>query len=341
MQLKFMEQTPLNPRLMSCPNCQEGKRIGIHSHEERRYVCHECRRTFSESKGTIFYGLHYPVWVVVLIVTLLAYGCPVKAIVAAFIIDERTVRLWLERAGEYGKRVQEKVVCNGHVELGQVQADELCVNTQGRKVWVATAMSILSRLFLWAEVSITRDASLIERVMIRVRDAASSTLKPVLVAVDGFAAYPKVILKIFHTKLHTGRRGRPKHILWPNLHIVQVVKSYSGRRIKDVSHRVVYGCQQAAQDIIAQTQRGIGKINTAFIERLNGTFRSRMPSLVRRTRSCARTTNRVEQEVFWSGVVYNFCSIHSTLLVTPAMAAHLTDHLWSIEELLRFRLPPH
>jgi transposase-like protein len=336
--MKFMEQTSPDPKLICCPYCEDSKRIGIHSYTERRYKCHTCGHTFAETKGTVFYGLHYPIWMIVVIMSLLSHGCPIPAIVSSFFIDERTVRLWLERAGQHSRQVQEELVCNGRIELGQVQADELCVNVQGDKVWVAAAVSVLSRLFLWGEVSLSRDASLVERLMIKVREAASGTVRAVLIAVDGFAAYPKMILKTFNTKLRNGLRGRPKHLIWPNLHIVQVVKSCSGRKVKNVSRRIVHGCQRTVQKIINRTQGGIGMINTAFIERLNATFRSRMPSLVRRTRNIARTTVRVEQEVFWSGAVYNFCTIHRSLRKTPAMAAHLTDHCWSVKELLYLRI---
>ncbi len=160
-----------------------------------------------------------------------------------------------------------------------------------------------------------------------------------LFAVDGFAAYPKAILKIFHTKLYTGRPGRPRHRPWPNLHIVQVIKSRSGKTLKEVTRTLVYGNLQRAYDIIQLTQVGPGQITTAFIERLNGTFRSRMPSFVRRTRRVARMPVRLEHEMFWSGAVYNFCPVHRTIQGTPAMAAGLTDTVWSVEQLLRLKLP--
>lgn len=339
MQLKFMEQPPLAPTLVCCPYCPEEKRIGIHSHKERRYICYQCGKTFAETKGTVLYGLHYPIWVVVLVSTLLAHGCPVVAIVTAFAIDERTVLRWLELLGRHGKAVQEQLVCHGHVELGQVQLDELCVTVQGGKVWVATAMSVFSRLFLWGEVSKTRDKGLIERVLVKVKQAASSTTQAVLFAVDGFAAYPKAILKIFHTTLYTGRQGRPRHRPWPNIHIVQVIKSRRGKKLKEVTRTLVYGNLQRAYDIIQFTQVGLGQINTAFIERLNGTFRSRMPSFVRRTRRVARMPLRLEREMFWSGTVYNFCTVHRTVQGTPAMAAGLTETVWSVEQLLRLKLP--
>jgi len=339
MRLKFMEQQPLDPTGVSCPSCQEDRRIGIHSHTERRYSCHQCGTTFAETKGTVFYGLHYPIWVVVLASTLLAHGCPVVAIVAAFAIDERTVLRWLDQLGLHGKAVQEPFVCQGQVEFGQVQLDELCVTVQGGKVWVATAMSVFSRLCLWGEVSTRRDKGLVEGGVMKVKQAASSTTPAILFAVDGLAAYPKAILNIFHPNLYTGRQGRPRHLPWPNLHIVQVIKSRSGQKLKEVTRTWVYGNLQQAYDIIQLTHVGLGQINTAFIERLNGTFRSRMPSFVRRTRHVARMPTRLEREMFWSGSVYNVCTRHRTVEGTPAMAAGLTETVWSVEQLLRLKLP--
>jgi len=191
MELQCMKQPALDPGLMICPYGQEEERIGVHSIRERRYRCHACEGTFSETKGTIFYGLHYPIWRVTLVMTLLSYGCPPAAAVAAFFLDERTVAAWHRKAGRHGKGVQEPQVCQGSVELGQVQADELCVTTQRGKVWMATAMSVFSRLFLWGEVSAHRDRPLIERVMQKVRQAAGSLPQAGLFAVDGFSAYPK------------------------------------------------------------------------------------------------------------------------------------------------------
>jgi hypothetical protein len=250
------------------------------------------------------------------------------------------VAAWHTKAGKHGKRVQDEVVCNGQVELGQVQADELCVKAQGgKKVWVATAMSVFSRLFLWGEVSPKRDKSLIERVMVQVRAAAGSVVQPILVAVDGLAAYPNAIRKAFSDKVSSGKPGRPPLVSWPDLHIVQVVKQRSGYRLSQVSRRLAHGCLNRVYDLIALSQAGFGLINTAYIERLNATFRTRMPALVRRTRNLARTTQRIETDLFWTGSVYNFCTIHASLEATPVMAAGLTEHVWSVEQLLRLRLP--
>lgn len=113
--LKFMKQQPLDPKLMTCPYCGETQRLGVHVEAERRLICHACGRTFAETKGTVFFGLPYPVWVIVLVLTLLAYGCPLSAIVAAFYLDERTVARWHTKAGQQGQQVQAEVVGQGRV----------------------------------------------------------------------------------------------------------------------------------------------------------------------------------------------------------------------------------
>jgi transposase-like protein len=66
----------------------------IHSQKERRYRCKRCSKTFSETIGTALYRVHKPHELVTIVVTLLAYGCPVQAIVAGFGLDERTVARW-------------------------------------------------------------------------------------------------------------------------------------------------------------------------------------------------------------------------------------------------------
>ena len=91
----------MDPQQIFChnPDCPaSGKvgcgNIGVHSRKQQRYICHECKTTFTQSKGTPFYRLRYSVEVVSQVITLLAYGCPLQAIVAAFGIDERTVGSW-------------------------------------------------------------------------------------------------------------------------------------------------------------------------------------------------------------------------------------------------------
>ncbi|HEX9441629.1 MAG TPA: hypothetical protein VF909_18220, partial [Roseiflexaceae bacterium] len=122
------------------------------------------------------------------VLTLLAYGCPIPAIVATFELSERTVADWQGKAGRHARQLQAQVVCHGQIDLGQVQADELYTKTQAGPIWVATAMTVFSRLWLWGAISWQRDAALITPVIEQVR-AAAQPGHPILFAVDGFKAY--------------------------------------------------------------------------------------------------------------------------------------------------------
>src|ERR1044071_1503298 len=181
---------PMRPELVVCPNssCGASERIGVHSHKERRYICHSCGKTFAETSGTMLFGLKHPLWLVLVVLALLATGCPVPAIVFAFGLDERTVADWQLKAGRHAKTVQEQLVCQGHVDVGQVQADELYTKTQAGPVWIATAMSVFSRLWLWGAISFSRDEELITPVIEHSR-AAAQVGQPILFAGDGFQAY--------------------------------------------------------------------------------------------------------------------------------------------------------
>ena len=142
----------MDPITTFCPNLacpargQTGQgNIYIHSCKDHRFVCTECHKTFSARTGTALYRLRTSAETVSLVVTLLAYGCPLQAIVVAFGFDERTVAAWWARAGRQGQAVQEHLVEHPR-DLGQVQADEICVKTQGGIVWMALAMMVKTRL---------------------------------------------------------------------------------------------------------------------------------------------------------------------------------------------------
>ncbi len=128
----------MSPQKIFCPNIdcpargQTGKgNIGVHSQKERRYICHVCGKTFTETKGTIFYRLHIDKQTVMLAIALMAYGCPPKAIEKAFGFHERTIRDWWQRSGEHCREIHEHVVGGSKLDMQQVQADEIKAKGQG------------------------------------------------------------------------------------------------------------------------------------------------------------------------------------------------------------------
>jgi len=314
----------------------------IHSQKERRYRCKRCGRTFSASKDTAFYRMHKPKALVIAVVTLLAYGCPVQAIVAAFDLDERTVARWQRESGVQCKRVHEHLVEAGRVALLQVQADEIRVKAVGGIYWLATALEVRSRLWLGGVLSRHRDRQLIRQLLLRVRRCGP--LERILLVTDGLASYRSQALNIFREPLHTGKVGRPRLVLPGGIMIAQVIKRHQRRRVVEVLRRVVVGSEAEVLSRVIGTQRSIqALINTAYIERLNATFRARLAVLVRRTRAGAHRRCTLETGMWLVGGCYNFVWTHRSLAEkrTPAMAAGLTDHQWSAEELLSFPVPPN
>jgi transposase-like protein/IS1 family transposase len=338
----------MDPTTVFCPNLACPARgqssqgnISIHSRKEQRFLCAVCHKTFSATKGTAVYRLRTSVQTVSLVITLLAHGCPPQAIVAAFGFDERTVARWMRRGGIQTQAVQQHLVEQPR-DLGQVQADEIRVKRQGSLVWMALAMMVSTRLWLAGEVSEQRDMRLMRRLIERVCRCALP--RPLLFCTDGLCSYVRAIRETFRDPIRTGAQGRPRLRPWRNVCIAQVVKRYVQRRVVDVERRIVAGTPARVETLRRRAQ-GPGVINTAYIERLNATFRERLASLTRRGRALARCTLTLQHGMYLIGTVYNFCTPHASLAyaghaTTPAMAAGITDHCWTIQELLSFHVPP-
>ena len=338
----------MDPTTTFCPHVacpargQTGRgTIGLHSRKNKRFLCTECHKTFSATQGTACYRLRTAAETVALVVTLLAHGCPVPAMVAAGGCDERTVADWWARSGRQGQAVQEHLVEQPR-DVGQVQADEIRVKKQGGIVWMALAMMVKMRLWLGGEVSEQRDMPLIRRLIARVKRCAAR--RPLLVCTDGLVSYIRAIRETFRAPVPTGKGGRPRLRPWRHVLIAHVVKRSERRRVVETERRLVDGTPARVETLRRRSQ-GEGVINTAYIERLNATFRERLASLTRRGRALARRTLTLQHGRYLIGTVYHFCTPHASLAhagrgTTPAMAAGITDHCWTVQELLSFPVPP-
>jgi hypothetical protein len=154
-----------------------------------------------------------------------------------------------------------------------------------------------------------------------------------------------------------GPAPKPRWMPLPGLLYAQVIKTVRRRRLVRVSHRVVCGTQAA----IAQVLAAHGwHINTAFIERLNLSMRQHVAAVGRRVSTFCKGEDGLRQQLVLYQTYYNFCLPHASLRLpllqpeptkgngsakrwqpqTPAMAAGLTDHVWTLREVLLFRVPP-
>ena len=294
----------------------------------------------------MFAGLRKPTEVIVTVVTLLAYGCPVQAIVHAFDLDERTVASWRDRAGKQCEQVHHALVEQGQLDLVQVQADEIRVKGRKMIVWMGLALMVSTRLWLAGVVSSTRETKLADQLMQQVR-ACGQALRAVLVCTDGWAAYPNSIRRAFREKVKlTSGRGRACLRVWPQLYIGTVIKRTVKKRVVEISRQMAQGSLKRAAVLLRRSGGGT-MLNTAFIERFNGTMRERLATLTRKCRHAARRLEALHTGMYLLGCTYNFCWPHQELgkqragqACTPAMAAGLTDHVWSLLELLSYKVAP-
>ena len=214
---------------------------------------------------------------------------------------------------------------------------------------MAMAMAVPSRLWRGGVIGAGRDLILITAVVTMVRRAAKARAS--LVCVDGLASYVTALTRVLRDPVRTGKAGRPRRAALAALLLGQVLKHHSGRRLVSVTRRVVLGTAEAIAATLTATGTGTG-INTSYIERLNATFHAALCPLVRRGRALVRGEGVLTGWMYLVGCAYNFCWEHDSLRVaaepgerlkwrsrTPAMAAGLTDHRWTMHELLSYPIP--
>ena len=144
-------------------------------------------------------------------------------------------------------------------------------------------------------------------------------------------------------------RKRPRRVLDPDLRYAQVDKHREGGRVVEVCRRIIFGSAEVITEILGDKQ-----INTSYVERDNLTSRQSNGRLIRKTLSYSKKNYYLQRHLDLEDAVFNFVRPHQALRLilprpipgrkwhqrTPAMAAGLTDHKWTLEELLLYRIPP-
>lgn len=170
---------------------------------------------------------------------------------------------------------------------------------------------------------------------------------------DELPLYPETLLKIFGQevpKVYKGRGRRPSKKTWvpdPHLDYAQVVKTRNKGRVVSVETKVVFGDPERIAQKIANSPVS-HSINTSFVERSNGTLRQDCRRLSRKTFGYSKKIEMLQAHLYLLSAYYHFCRPHFGLRqrstdgrrkwrkVTPAMAASITEHCWSVKELLAY-----
>jgi len=306
----------------------------------------------------------------------LAEGLGIRAVARVFEVDPNTVLHWLTEAADHAAAFSH--YCLHDVQVSQVQLDELFAVLSAVKEgegsdaqaiqrlsrsphWVWVAIDPVSKLLLSLEAG-DRTLAMAQRLVHQVVQGLAPDCVPLFMT-DGLKDYAMALLTHFGQWVQPSRQQaqgpvpKPRWMPLPQLLYAQVVKSYRRRRVVRVRHRVVFGTVASVNRVLADMG---WQINTAFIERANLTIRQHVAAVGRRVMTLCKGEDGLRQQLALYQAYYNFCLPHVSLrqplpqpqptngsgLVkkwrpcTPAMAAGLTDHVWTLREVLRFRVPP-
>lgn len=320
----------------SCYRLQSGQLVNV-------FRCKNCRRTFCDRYGTAFYDLKTPEEKVHRAIQQELEGLCPEAVARVEGVHPTTVQRWVERAAVQAKAADQQVitgVSTENLELDELHSfagakhpdeQEHDLDEVGQH-WTHCAMARESRLMLEVVVGPRTQESATKLV-----EGAAKRLNQgcwPLWSSDGWEPYVAALTIVFAVLIHfirPKRRGRPKQpqvVPDPRLRYGQVVKQRQGRRLVAVTRRVVFG----EEELIPSKQ-----ISTSLLERLNGTIRQHVAPLHRKTRSFAKCRTALDTKTQLFKSYYNLCRKHGTLKGrTPAQAADLTDHCWTLRELLTF-----
>ena len=342
----------------------------------RQFHCTSCDGYFPEHHGTIFHGKEAAVELVVRVLACLAEGLGIRATARVFEVDANTVLSWLVEAAEQLRAFSAYFLCDLHVEqlqldelyavlrdlkAGEISNDEAIRRLERSPYWVWTAMDPKSKLLLVVDVG-SRTLAMAQRVVHQVTQMLAPACVPLFLT-DGFKEYRTAILAHCGYWMQPERRQdkgpmpQPRWMPLPDLLYAQIVKSYRRRRIVGVKHCVVFGTQLAVEQLLAACG---WTINTSFVERLNLDIRQRVAAIGRRVNTLCQGEAGLRDQLALFHVYHNFVLPHASLRqplplpeatngsgsaklwqpCTPAMAAGLTDHVWSLREVLMFRVPP-
>src|SRR5262249_40842926 len=344
------------------------------SRGQPRARCKACGESVVLRYGTAYYGLDADPAIFETAVRALAEGNALRATARIVQVDKDTVCAWLDRVARHCRIVM--LYFWHDLSVSECQLDELWsfVHTKeehlpGAKIycatygdaWVWIAFAPLWRLVL-AFVIGKRDQAGADLLLARVAHVTDDSIP--LFTSDQLPEYRNALLNIYGEWYQPQRQGdrgaypKPRRRAPPNLLYAQIIKRRQGSRVVDVSTQVVFGTPEAVAARLAHSSVS-RTINTSFVERDNLAQRQSNRRLTRRTNAFSKDLAWFEKQLWVSLAYYHLVLPHKSLQerlptpqptrgagssrkwrsVTPAMAAGITDHVWTTHELLAYRVP--
>jgi hypothetical protein len=342
----------------------------------RQLHCTGCDGYFQETHGTPLHGKRVAPEKLVWAVGALAEGLGIRAVARVFEVDPNTVLQWLVDAADHltvfsqyfrhdvrvtQGQLDELYALLRAVKEGEVSEAEALQRLSRSPHWGWVAIDPVSKLLLTLDVG-ARTRAMAQRVVHQVTQVLAPGCGPLFLS-DGFKEYTMALLSHFGPWVQPSRRQtpgpapKPHWMPLPGLRYAQVVKTVRRWRLVRVHHRVVFGTLEAIQQVLAACG---WQINTAFVERLNLSIRPQGAAVGRRVSTLCKGEDGMRQQLALYQVYDNFCLPHASLRQpvpqpvptngtgsakmwqpqTPAMAAGLSDHVWTLREVLLFRVPP-
>jgi IS1 family transposase/transposase-like protein len=333
------------------------------SGKRRIFQCTTCGTQFAETQGTVFFDLRTPEAQVMMALKMILVRVSVTNISFVLGVKEETVLEWLERAAQKAEEINAALL--NELPVTEVQLDEMWSFVKRKRSVQATddfespQHADDGRQWVWISYAPHDRLILATVVGPRTYETARTLIQLTARIVlgipaffsDGFSTYLQALIDCYHvlkTFPRTGKRGAPRKPvkeLHPELVYGQVVKKKRKGRLVEVISRVVCGADRL-------TQLGL-TISTTLLERLNLTFRQALAPLARKTLSFSKERRHLEQHTRFFQTFYNFARPHMSLREqivecpkrfaqrwqqnTPAMAAGITDHVWTFRELLTMK----
>lgn len=355
---------------------QQGKMVkNGTSYGQAQALCKGCGSSVALSYATAYYGLESEPAIFETAVRALAEGNSIRATGRILQVDKDTVCDWLDRVALHCRSVILYLWDQLHVT--ECQLDELWsfVHTKEAHLpyaqiycetygdaWVWVAFTPVWRLVLAFVVGKRTQASA-NLLLDRVKDVTDEHI-PFFTS-DQLPAYQNALLHTYGMWVQPERKGtrgrfpQPRLVPTPDLRYAQVVKVRNGGRVTEVKTQIIFGTPEAIAAQLAHSPVSY-TINTSFVERDNLTQRQSNRRLTRRTNGFSKEIGWFEKQLWLSTAYYHPVLPHHSLRqplempeptrgtgtprkwnqITPAMAAKITDHVWSTTELLSYRVPP-